>query len=892
MDVTGFLARLRIFIKAEWCRALAGCALGVTTALVGEILISDAPFKTFLAEEYAPFRKDWSGPNTYGIYLIALSIAAALSVAPASIRLARRWLRSYLSGVTAGMFFWPFFISVFVFGILHSSALRAAIFEVGLVAFIMVVGATLSYIASSRSEQRLQPIQIEIDSERLVKTGTRLSESDEPIQSWEEDALERGPIVGSMLFALLVSRTPVLGLFGEFGTGKSSILNLLSNELKRHAIVIRFSPWLPGSTETLASQLLGDIARECNREYFVPGLRKDARRLASALAKSVAMLNGISEFFSEATQYEEIERMQQALSRLPQPVVVLLDEVDRMQKDEILSLLKVIRGLRYSQNLGFVVASDRPTIERAVFDGQYGRETNTYFEKFFPASVRVPVMDAQTLQSFGIRRLVSSLKVRRWFTVDADELSFGEKLEEHWARLFTPFIDTLRSVGLLANDLGVAASPLRDEVNPLELTLVEMLRRFEPSVYESVWRYRDTLTGGVGMLSKGYVYRSDAEKEQLRKSLLEELNRNSSSTERRSAVFHILRLLFPLFREIEGKSSVVTRRSDDVSEEYKHISDPRLIAAYFRYKLPEDLFSVKALNAFIAAFARTANDNDAYGLFARTLDSMEKGSPIRTNFLERLADKVQARDFDIELASKIARIVMRGASKYLYDTFMVTFGEAGHALRIVIRVGLRTPLERRAKFLSECISLATDDTMAFRIQAILSKPGADFDLNVPFKDLYPSFVTRMRKLYGEGVDAYNTPLDTSDPQAFNLWGISDLSREGIEVDPRDREIQRDFWLGYIGNSRARLAKAFGGFFMPVAIYREDPSGYVENKIPVSDLRSFYRDLPDDGTLTDVDRKSLRRLKRLLDGDFKNGTGTPFDSDEDPNLEPGGEPVLE
>lgn len=190
----------------------------------------------------------------------------------------------------------------------------------------------------------------------------------------------------------------------------------------------------------------------------------------------------------------------------------------------------------------------------------------------------------------------------------------------------------------------------------------------------------------------------------------------------------------------------------------------------------------------------------------------------------------------------------------------------------------------RALFLSECILLATDDTMAFRIQVILTKPGSDFILNVSFKELYPSFITRMRRRYGEDVNAYNMSLSTSDPEAFNLWGISDLSREGVKVDPQDRKIQYSFWLRYIGENRMLLARAFWSFFMPIAIYREDPSGYVENKISVSDLRSLYERLPDDGTLTDEDKKSLRRLKRLLDGKYKNGTGAPFDSDEDMDKE--------
>ena len=879
MSFFAWFPSLRAFIKREWSAAFAGCSVGTGAAFLVRLLISDSHSGSLLSEEYAPIKSHWDGPGAYLTCIIALGTALLLFLAPKLFTLSTRWGRSWRDGVTTGMFFLPFVTSALVFGLLPGRALILAPLDVGLICLIFALGWRRSNLAYERSEQRLQPSQVQVEISHLQKAGTRFSESDEPIRSWDEDALERGQIVNSILFSLLISRNPVMGLFGEFGSGKTSILNLLASELKRYAIVVSFSPWLSGSAEALTSQLLGDIARECNKQYLVPGLRNDARRLARALAKSVAILNGVSDFLSETTQSEEINRMDRSLSRLPKSVVVLLDEVDRMQKEEILTLLKVIRGLRYPLNLTFLVASDRSTIERAVFDGQYGHDSNTYFEKFFPASIRVPAMDADALKSLGIQRIMSSLHTRDWFSIEEDEAKFKEKLEERWNNLFAPFCKTLRSVGLLANDLGVAASPLKDEVSPLELTLVELLRRFEPSAYDVVWRHQDTLTGGVGMLSKNYVYRSDSKKAELRKSLLDELNRSIEDGERREAVFGILRVLFPLFSEIEGKSSARVGDQSDTSEEYKHISDPRLIAAYFRYKLPEDIFSAKQLNTFTGEFARTPDDRAGYELFAHTLDSMEKGSALRNSFLERLSDKVQDKNFDLELASKIARITMLGASKYLYDSFMVSFGEAGHALRIVIRVALRLPQDKRASFLSECISLATDDTMAFRIQVILTKPGSDFVLNVSFNELYPSFIMRMRRLYGEDVNAHDMSLSTSDPEAFNLWGISDLSREEVKVDPEDRRIQYSFWLRYIGENRTLLARAFGAFFMPNAIYREDPSGYVENKIPVSDLRSLYERLPDDGSLTDEDRKSLRRLKRLLDGKFKNGTGSPFDADE-------------
>jgi hypothetical protein len=197
--------------------------------------------------------------------------------------------------------------------------------------------------------------------------------------------------------------------------------------------------------------------------------------------------------------------------------------------------------------------------------------------------------------------------------------------------------------------------------------------------------------------------------------------------------------------------------------------------------------------------------------------------------------------------------------------------EAGHVLRIVIRVTEKmTPDSEREALLSQCIVETTDDTMAFQILTILTKKMSDSDLRVSFAQLYPAFIKRMRQRYGRNVDAANIDLSTSAPRAFNLWGTVSIKDEAVTVDPEDRAIQYDFWRRYIGNSNVQFAQAFEGFFMPIGLYQEDPALPIENKIPVADLRKFYDELPNDEPLSEREHKSLRRLKRLLDGDFKNG----------------------
>jgi hypothetical protein len=67
--------------------------------------------------------------------------------------------------------------------------------------------------------------------------------------------------------------------------------------------------------------------------------------------------------------------------------------------------------------------------------------------------------------------------------------------EELWDGRIATYCRNLRTIGLIANDVSVAAAPLRREVDPVDLTLIELLRRFKPVAYELVARSSLALTG-------------------------------------------------------------------------------------------------------------------------------------------------------------------------------------------------------------------------------------------------------------------------------------------------------------------------------------------------------------------------------------------------------------
>src|SRR5258708_846006 len=95
-----------------------------------------------------------------------------------------------------------------------------------------------------------------------------------PILSQRDDKLERSGFVRRLTDALVDpsngrSTGVVVGITGQWGSGKSSILNLLSENIKldyKDALVVRFDPWLISGRNDLVTQFIGELIRSIQRE--------------------------------------------------------------------------------------------------------------------------------------------------------------------------------------------------------------------------------------------------------------------------------------------------------------------------------------------------------------------------------------------------------------------------------------------------------------------------------------------------------------------------------------------------------------------------------------------------------------------------------------------------
>ena len=107
------------------------------------------------------------------------------------------------------------------------------------------------------------------ESNPLTKITEQSLIPDQPISALDQDRLDRGEFALGLARELKRysdDRCLVVALYAPWGTGKSSLLNLLTSELEKETkpseqspIVIRFNPWNFSSLDSLLSMFFREL---------------------------------------------------------------------------------------------------------------------------------------------------------------------------------------------------------------------------------------------------------------------------------------------------------------------------------------------------------------------------------------------------------------------------------------------------------------------------------------------------------------------------------------------------------------------------------------------------------------------------------------------------------
>jgi hypothetical protein len=432
--------------------------------------------------------------------------------------------------------------------------------------------------------------------------------NDTPICDPQDDQFGVSPFAQAIARSIEKLTAPegtVIALTGPWGSGKSSVVNLIRYHLKQaeeaeSLKIIAFNPWWypneDAATRAFFQSLyvvLGKRLTERGRTIIL-SLGKKLLSSGNLISTAVNLFTfgfggKIAETVSGAaaemiktdrTAEQDYHVLADELRKQTTRFLVIIDDIDRLAPDQALAIFRLVKSVGRLPNVIYLLAFDRTLAERTL-EERYPADRH-FLEKIVQAAFEVPLPDPTLLHEAILNAVLAFAQHPQ----DDEGVRFRNVLADVVNPLITLPRDLVRYMGSIA----VSYAAIGEEVALADLLAIEALRLFRFPVYQAIQAHRAMLCGLGDNLRSGKetqaayegifpaAAETDLEREQLRRAL---------------------RRLFPRLDSIWGNMRYDTSSANAWRTE-RRICDPGCFSAYFRLVLGSDVLPRGLMNELIA----------------------------------------------------------------------------------------------------------------------------------------------------------------------------------------------------------------------------------------------------------------------------------------------------
>ncbi len=377
-----------------------------------------------------------------------------------------------------------------------------------------------------------------------------------------------------------------VGLSGPWGSGKTTLKNFVCEAINYRRIsrkirILDFNPWQFSGRRTVTEAFFGELETLFSEEKVIE--KAQIRALSSRLtasatfgkgfaklmqlaalpaaaidpdaAATLAAIGGASEKTAEAIEgAADVAKVDDAntnlslsdlkkkiasnLADLNDPVLIVIDDIDRLTEEEIREVFQLVRINADFPNLVYLLLFDRDVVSSALNPISGGRG-DEFLEKITPIIYEVPKAREKVLLqqlSDEVNKLLGEL--------GCDNAWLNSRFHELWNSGVRTYFQNPRDVNRFMNGLSSFWTLMTEDSIP-ELDLVEMfvleaIRLFDREFYASLHACEELLT--TGRTSRFYLSKEEATDAEDRQ--IQEIANKSKIGDKRLAL-NLIEHLFP-----------------------------------------------------------------------------------------------------------------------------------------------------------------------------------------------------------------------------------------------------------------------------------------------------------------------------------------------------------
>ena len=398
--------------------------------------------------------------------------------------------------------------------------------------------------------------------------GTLLE--DKPIESGEEDVFKLKGEAEKIAKEIRVrnrAKTCSIAITAPWGGGKSSFLNLIRKQIDESEFeIVYFVPRDSKSVQTIQEDFFSMIAcvlakydSRCShiiKDYMASLQLIDNR----SIVERVLSLYRIWDKDSLKDSIKE------SFAALKKRVLVIIDDFDRLSKEEILEVLKLIDGNAAFTNLIFLTAYDKEQVNR-ILGETYKTSDACFVDKFFDVEFAIPFRPY-----IYIAKYIEETLCKQLGTSDGEEGSIQQVITEHTS-IFKEYIPTLRDAKRYINQVLLDFKQIWGEVIVRDFLLLQLVKYRYPELYKGIFKLKYLEIGGKHPLFGNDIFYLKTDK-----------NLEKDNGKEVSRILPVLKLLFTqVVDNSKERANYETGDSDDDNDKntYRCICERTSFYNYF-----------------------------------------------------------------------------------------------------------------------------------------------------------------------------------------------------------------------------------------------------------------------------------------------------------------------
>lgn len=484
----------------------------------------------------------------------------------------------------------------------------------------------------------------------------------------ESDRFNREPFANKIA-ASIVNKTGnknlVIGIYGKWGEGKTTLLDYIKKELEnnpqynKNFECIQFNPWKCSNKDELYLQFyqqiyksISDIENKKKEGGFQGIIRKGQALINSnksnlkKFGENIEKLGDLLETFSipgsssiktfaELICQIDLDKLRNdvnnALKTLESKLVIFIDDIDRLDEEEIHALFSLIKVSADFNNTVYVLALDDEMVAKALNKKYYNNESDgtSFLEKIVQVPLELPRIDDASLYDFFYENIE--------IAINPFDIQLGEIDKRVLDKLFLKTLGvrkrTPRMAKRFSNSLLFALTCLsKDEINTLDIILIEAVKIFYPSLYKFIKDNPGLFQGHDHSL----------------KNKLDEIYDKIDNERESKAIKGLIEHLFPLIKYPKNEYGQPSSDTTSLLESLfmgKHIGSPFYFDRYFSYTISHYDVSDESIKTLL----KDIKDGKIKDLEARFKEMITVKNA--KNFIIKLREKED--EMDRETAEKL-----------------------------------------------------------------------------------------------------------------------------------------------------------------------------------------------------------------------------------------------